>query len=80
MNDFRNIANDRNYISTFIVGARYVTILHINASFAEIIEAISEHLGEAFKKPFVCVSQALIYSNDWDSLIEYDLVDIVLEG
>lgn len=80
MLDFRAIINDRQYLTTFIVGMRYVTVLHKNYSFEMIVEAIEDHLGDNFKKPFVIVSSTFIYTYDPAVLIDRDMADLVLEG
>lgn len=80
MLDLRAIINDRQYLTTFIVGHRYVTVLHRNYSFEMLVEALEEYLGDNFKKPFVIVSSAFIYTHDPAVLIDRDLADLVLEG
>ena len=80
MMDLRIEANNRQYLTTFIVGMRYVTVLHKNYTFEEIIQEIEDFLGDDFKKPFVIVSSAFIYSADPPVLIDRDMVDLVLEN
>lgn len=80
MIDLRALLNDRRYLTTFIISHNYVTVLHQNVTFPEIIEALEEHLGEDFKKPFVIVSSTFVYRDDSGILVEKELVDIVLEN
>lgn len=79
MNDWRALINGRHYLSTFICGARYVTVLHSQTTLEEIRDAIEEHLGE-LKKPFVIVSQNLLYEGDFHAMVDSELTDIVLEN
>lgn len=80
MNDFRAMVNDRQYLTTFIVGMRYVSVLHLNTTFEEIVEGIEVFLGDDFKKPFVIVSQSFMYAVDAEALASREMVDLVLEG
>lgn len=80
MMDLRLGFNDRHYLTTFIVGNRYVTVLHKNYLFEQIVEAIEDYLGDKFMKPFVVVSSAFIYAHETHVLIDRDLVDLVLEN
>lgn len=79
MNDFRALINDRPFITTFIVGNRYVTVFHLNRTLPDIIQAIEEYLEDDFKKPFVIVSQTYVYYEDAMVLVDKDVIDIVLE-
>lgn len=78
MLDLRSMINDRTYLTTFIVGNKYCTVLHTNKTFAEIMEALEDYLGE-LKKPFVILSSTFLYGGDGMDLGERELADIVLE-
>lgn len=79
MNDFRNLVNDRQYITTFIVGNRYVTVFHYNKTFQEIIQGVNDYLEGEFKKPFTIISMNQVYYEDAMVLVDNDVIDIVLE-
>jgi hypothetical protein len=75
MIDMRLGFNERLYISTFIIGNRYVSVRHLNKAYGEIIEALEGYLGE-LKKPFLVIAQAQVFENDSEQLIEKELIDI----
>ncbi len=79
MLDLRALINDRSYLTTFIVGNRYVTVWHRNKVFEDILAAIDEYLDGELKKPFVILSSTFLYREDGPNLNDRELVDIFLE-
>jgi hypothetical protein len=62
------------YFTTFIVGARYITVLHINARFEQIVEEVLELVGKD-KTPFVIVSS--ICCNP-EVILDNELAELVI--
>ena len=75
MIDMRLGWNERIYITTFIVGNKYVSVRHLNKTYSAILEALEEHLGE-LKKPFVVLSQQQVFVDDGYLLVDKELIDI----
>lgn len=78
MIDMRAMINDRTYLTTFVVGNRYATVLSNNRTFPEILVELENYLGE-LKKPFVILSSAYMYDEEARELVDRDLIDLVLE-
>jgi hypothetical protein len=75
MIDMRLGYNERIYITTFIVGNKYVSVRHLNKTYSTILEALEEYLGE-LKKPFVVLSQQQVFHEDSYLLMDKELIDI----
>jgi hypothetical protein len=78
MLDLRAMINDRTYLTTFVVGNRYCTVMHTNKIFEEVVEGLETYLGE-LRKPFVILSSTYIYESSGMDLVDRELVDLVLE-
>lgn len=63
------------YFTTFIVGARYVTVLHRNSTVEEVVELVLEHVGDAPKMPFVVVSSL---GTMGDVFLDHELAELTL--
>lgn len=64
------------YFTTFIVGARYVTVLHDRASFETITEEILNLVGED-KTPFVILNSVGVPDKS-SVILDNDLAEIVI--
>lgn len=63
------------YLTTFIIGNRYVTVLHSYQSFPKVIEETLEYVGEKNRTPFVILSSICCHV---DTVIEHELAELVL--
>lgn len=65
------------YFTTFIVGARYVTVLHNHVPATEIIEAVLELVGTKDRVPFVILNSYGV--SEMESVfLDNDLAEITL--
>lgn len=72
---------DYSTLTTFIVGHQYVVVLaRPQQRAASLVEAAKEFVGDDKPhKPFVVVGHGRIFGDDWDSLVEADIADVILE-
>lgn len=62
------------YFTTFIVGARYITVMHCYVSFENVVEAVLELAGKE-KTPFVIVSSIVCTP---EVIVDNELAELVL--
>jgi hypothetical protein len=63
------------YFTTFIVGSRYVTVLHAYKAFPTVIEEVLELVGDKSKTPFAILSSICCPP---DVVIDNELAELVL--
>lgn len=64
------------YLTTFIIGARYLTVLSNCVTLEAVVDELLEQVGEK-KTPFVMVSTMNV-NNAYQTLIDNELVDLVI--
>lgn len=67
---------DGTYFTVFIVGMKYISVLHSCAGFEDVVAAIMEEAGER-KTPFVIVSSSYI-GDEIGPIVDNELATITI--
>ena len=63
---------------TFVIGALYYNVLSYGMGYNEVLEAVSDKLGDKFRSPFALIQMTCGNRMDFEVLLNRNMIDLDL--